>query len=693
MSSFSRFQRLLRLGRTLTLSQTNRRVLNQNVLKHASPQANLIARLFSANAEPNPEHHSIIKDTEKTIGSSSTHEFQAETRMLLDIVAQSLYSEKEVFVRELISNASDALEKFRYLSLSGTVEGLQDTDRKLEIHISTNKQERILTIQDTGIGMTKEEMLSNLGVIARSGSKQFIEGLKKKSATGENTQKIIGQFGVGFYSAFMVADKVEVYSKSAISTQGYKWSSKGAGTYNIQEAEGVQPGTKIMIYLKPDCREFADNDTIKNIIQKYSNFVGSPIYLNGTKENIVQPLWLMDPKSVTPQQHGEFYRFISNSFDLPRYTLHYNADVPISIHALLYFPEGKPGLFEMSRETETGVALYSKKILIRNRTDNILPKWLRFVKGVVDSEDIPLNLSRELLQNSPLIRKLTTVLKTRVLRFLLDQSKKKPEEYEKFYADYGLFLKEGIIVNHDQQEKEEIAKLLRFESSHMQGGVKVGLQDYISRIKDGGKLIFYLAAPSRVLAESSPYYESLKSRNQEVLFCYEPYDELVLMTLQQFNGYKVVSAEKDMRDDKKAADLTNLGADSLKRSEIDSLTKWIKAQLNGRASSVSATNRLENHPCVVTVEEMAAARHFIRTQSHQVPEDKRYALLQPQFEINPKHPIIKKLHKLSQSDIELASLLAKQLFANAMVGAGLVDDPRLILTSMNELLTKCLEKY
>ncbi|GJQ69549.1 Trap1 [Trypoxylus dichotomus] len=241
--------------------------------------------------------------------------------------------------------------------------------------------------------------------------------------------------------------------------------------------------------------------------------------------------------------------------------------------------------------------------------------------------------------------------------------------------------------------QEDIAKLLLFESSHKDSGIKVGLEDYISRIKDDQKIIFYLAAPSRTLAEVSPYYENLKSRNQEVLFCYEPYDELVLMTLQQFKNYKVVSVEKDMRDDKKAADLSNLGADSLKRSEIDELTKWLKDRLAGKAATVSATNRLENHPCVVTVEEMAAARHFIKSQAHQVPEEKRYALLQPQFEINPKHPIIKKLHKLIAADRDLADLLAKQLFANAMVGAGLVDDPRILLTSMNDLLAKCLEKH
>ncbi|KAK9878893.1 hypothetical protein WA026_003722 [Henosepilachna vigintioctopunctata] len=346
----------------------------------------------------------------------------------------------------------------------------------------------------------------------------------------------------------------------------------------------------------------------------------------------------------------------------------------------------------MSRETDTGVALYTRKILIKSKTSNILPKWLRFMKGVVDSEDIPLNLSRELLQNSALIRKLQTVLTGRILKFLQEQQSKKPDEYEKFYNDYGIFIKEGIITNHDQLEKEEAAKLLLFESSHQESGKKCTLAEYMSRVKDE-RIIYYLAAPSRALAESSPYYESLKKRQQEVLFCFEPYDELVLMQLQQFKGYKLVSVEKDMRDDKQASDLTNLGEDSLKRSEINELTEWVKNKLSGKAVAVNATTRLENHPCVVTVEEMAAARHFIRTQSHQLSEDRRYAILQPHLELNPKHIIIKKLHKLTKENPKLAELLAKQLFINSMVGAGLVEDPRVLLVSMNDLLEQVLEKH
>ncbi|KAJ8984874.1 hypothetical protein NQ317_002713 [Molorchus minor] len=351
--SFTRLNRLLVFRQVLSKCSSGSIYKNSVLQKVNSPASLIQIRLRSTESSPQEtDHlHTIIKDTEKPIGESTKHEFHAETRMLLDIVARSLYSDKEVFIRELISNASDALEKLRYMTISGgeEVEKLKDLDRPLEIHISTDKHKRTLTIQDTGIGMTKSELISNLGVIAKSGSKAFIEELKSKQGTGEN---IIGQFGVGFYSSFMVADKVEVYSRALGENEGWKWNSDGMGTYEIQPAEGVQPDTKIVLHLKTDCREFADEDTIKNVINKYSNFVGSPLFLNGKKANIVQPLWLADPKTITPQQHQDFYRFISGSYDVPRYTLHYKTDVPLSIRALFYFPEGKPGLFEMSRKSK-----------------------------------------------------------------------------------------------------------------------------------------------------------------------------------------------------------------------------------------------------------------------------------------------------------------------------------------------------
>lgn len=377
------------------------------------------------------------------------------------------------------------------------------------------------------------------------------------------------------------------------------------------------------------------------VIKKYSNFVSNPIFLNDERVNELQALWLADPKDVTQEQHDEFYRYIANTYTKPRFTLQYKADVPLSISALLYIPSSKPGMLDYSQTAESGVALYARKVLIQSRAEKLLPKWLRFVKGVVDSEDIPLNLSRELLQNSAIIHKLQTVLTNRVIKFLQEKSTKEPTEYMEFYNDYNLFLKEGVIVTENQKDREEVAKLLHFNTNKLSNSEqKIALIDYVKQMNDDQKEIYYLAAPNREIAETSPYFEAFKTNNIEVLFCYDPYDELLLMQLRSFMGKNIISVEKGMRNDTNTSDLSDLGPDSLRSTEINDLNDWIKSELSGKVVDVKATNRLSDHPCVITVEDMAAARHFIRTQGHQMPEENRYALLQPQLELNPKYNII-----------------------------------------------------
>jgi len=679
MSGGVRVTRLLGAARNVGRLSLSRKYLAVGALAKEQHCTNTIsiemARKFSAEAAPQ--------------GEPTEHEFQAETRMLLDIVAKSLYSEKEVFIRELISNASDAIEKFRLVQLAG--DGPMDltTDRVHNIFIDTDKAFRTLTIQDTGVGMTKQEMIDNLGTIARSGSKAFMQQFKDGGKV--EPKDIIGQFGVGFYSAFMVADKIDVYSKSSIdSSVGHLWSSDGSGKYSMQECKDIEPGTKIVLTLKPEDAEFADETNVKEIIKKYSNFVGSDVTLNGTKTNQLKPVWLMDPKEIDEDTHADFYRYVANAFDKPRFTLHYRTDAPMDIRALLYFPENRPGMFETSREGEAGVALYCRKVMIKSKADNLLPKWLRFVKGVVDSEDIPLNLSRELLQDSSLIRKLRQVITNRVLRYLQERSRKETKSYMEFYKDYSFFLKEGIVTSNEQYEKEEIAKLLRFECSSLPSGETISIPEYTEKMKAGQREIFYLSAPSRQLAENSPYFEALKKAGTEVLFCYEPYDELVLMQLQQFDKKTVTSVEKEMRA---VGEETVVTEDTLELKDQTDLTDWVKATLGPKAAKIKTTSKLESHPCVVTVEEMAAARHFIKTQGANFSEEQRYTILQPQFEMNPAHPVIKKLSELRSSNPQLAILVTEQLFANSMVSAGLVDDPRTMLKSMNELLEKALEKH
>lgn len=614
--------------------------------------------------------------------------------MLLDIVAKSLYSEKEVFVRELVSNASDAIEKARYLSVGGEGPVLGEED--LKIDITTDKYAKTLTIHDSGVGMTKEELITNLGTIARSGSKAFVERLKEggeaAAATGD-PGSIIGQFGVGFYSAFMVAEKVEVLTRTRDhDAVGYRWVSDGCGSYTIEESSEAVPGTTVVCHLKTPDREFSDEDTITGVLKKYSSFVGSPIEVNGTQINTILPIWMLDPKEVTPEQHNDFYRFVGQSYDNPRFILHYRTDAPINLRSVLYFPEGKPGLFDLSRDAgESGVSLYCRRVLIKNKAESVMPKWLRFVKGVVDSEDIPLNLSREMLQDSAVIKRVRTVLQNRCVRFLADKMRKDPKEYLAFFEDYGIFLKEGIITATEQMDKEEIARLLVYESSSRPAGERIGLSEYISSMPDTQQDIYYLAAPSRELAEQSPYFEALKSRGVDVLFCYENYDEVVLMQLRQVNGKNIVSAEKDMRRDKDEAKYDD--DKGLGKSETSGLMEYLKGVLAGKCWGVKSTPRLVAHPCVVTVEEMASARHFVRTQFSQIPEHTRYSLLQPTLEINPSHPVIVKLNKLRTSNPDLAALVSQQLFSNALVVAGLVDDPRTVVTNMNELLEKALEKH
>uniref|UniRef100_A0A8C7KFM4 TNF receptor-associated protein 1 n=1 Tax=Oncorhynchus kisutch TaxID=8019 RepID=A0A8C7KFM4_ONCKI len=612
--------------------------------------------------------HTIIQDTENVQGTFSKHEFQAETKKLLDIVARSLYSEKEVFIRELISNGSDALEKLRHKLITGG----GDT-APMEIHLQTDQAKGTFTIQDTGVGMNQEELVANLGTIARSGSKAFLDSLQSQA---EASSSIIGQFGVGFYSAFMVADRVDVYSQSAEpSSPGYKWSSDGSGVFEIAEASGVRPGTKIVLHLKDDCKEFSAEDRtfhIYKVVTKYSNFVSFPVFLNGRRLNTLQALWMMEPKSISEWQHEEFYRYVAQSYDKPRYTLHYRADAPVNIRSIFYVPDVKPSMFDVSREMGSSVALYSRKVLIQTKATEILPKWLRFLRGVVDSEDIPLNLSRELLQESTLIRKLRDVLQQRIIKFLMDQSKKEPEKYAKFFEDYGLFIREGIVTTQEQDVREDIGKLLRFESSVLPAGQQTNLKEYGSRMKAGTRNIYYLCAPNRHLAEHSPYFEAMKQKDMEVLFCYEQFDELTLLHLREFDKKKLISVETDIVVDhykeEKYQD-SKPASERLTEEQAEDLISWMRNNLGNRVTNIKVTPRLDTHPAMITVLEMGAARHFLRTQQMARSTEERAQILQPTLEINAG-PV---LHVSNPS--------------------GLNDDPRPMIARLNNLLTRALEKH
>jgi TNF receptor-associated protein 1 len=494
----------------------------------------------------------------------------------------------------------------------------------------------------------------------------------------------------------MVGDKVDVYTRSyKPDSPAYKWQSDGMGTYELSEAENVQRGTKIVVHLRGECQEFAKEDLIKEVVKKYSNFVGVPIFLNGKKINVIQALWTMEPRDITEDKHEEFYRFISNTFDKPRYYLHYKTDAPLNIRALFYVPDYKPTLFDMSRETDVSVTLYSRKVMIVPKASHILPRWLRFIRGVVDSEDIPLNLSRELLQDSSLIRKLRWVLTNRLIKFFLEQAKRDKEKYLDFYDSYGLFFREGIVTTPEQEQREEISKLMRFESSKLPPGERTSLDDYVGRMKAGSRNIYYLSAPSRQLAETSAYMEAMQQRDIEVLYCFESYDELVLMNLGQFDKKNLKSVENELVEDKSetGSSVDSNDAESLSQEQADDLLSWLQVVLGHRVAKTKVTKRLVSHPCVITVNEMGAARHFLKTALADKTDEEKFRVLQPTLEINAAHAIIKKLHSLKASDPELARLVAEQIYDNSMIAAGLVEDPRKMLGRLNTILEQALAKH
>jgi len=437
---------------------------------------------------------------------ASTHAFQAETKQLLDIVTNSLYTDKEVFLRELISNASDALEKARHLQISSKME--TSSEDPLQICIQVDEDKKTITIEDNGVGMSEDELHKNIGQIAFSGSKAFME--ENKTQEGSDMSNVIGQFGVGFYASFMVAKDVDVISRSGVKDKVDRprlWKSTGLGDYTISDASDDAisrgmwllyiislsfsyiyqhqqqlhfqfVGTRIVLHLKDECHEFATKAKIKGIIKKYSNFINFPILVDDEKINTVQALWSKSKNEVTDEEHEEFYKFISNAFDKPKYTFHFNADAPISLQALCYIGNQHMEKFGGAR-METNVSLYSRKVLIEGKSKHIFPDWLRFVSGVVDSEDLPLSISRENMQDSGLIRKIQSVLTKRIIRFLAEQAKKDTKVYDEFFAEFGTFLKEGVCG--DFEHKNDIAKLLRFESSRLPTGELTSLDDYISR--------------------------------------------------------------------------------------------------------------------------------------------------------------------------------------------------------------------
>ncbi len=613
------------------------------------------------------------------MSSTEKHTFQAEIQQLLNIVIHSLYTDKEIFVRELISNAADACEKLRFTQASGTA--VHQADVAPTITLTTDEAAGTLTITDTGVGMTHDELVKNLGTIAHSGTKAFLRQLAedKKPDVG-----LIGQFGVGFYAAFMAAKRVTVESRSFVAGEAaHQWISEGAGGYELVPATGDVPrGTRITLELKDEAKSFAEKSTLERIIRRYSSFVPFPIELNGEKVNTVQALWTRSKHEIKAEEYDEFYQFIGHDHEKPLLRLHFTADAPLAIQSLLFVPQHNLETMGMGR-VESEVNLYCRKVLIQAKAKGLFPEWLRFLKGVVDSEDLPLNISRETMQDTSLMQKLNKVLTTRFLKFLDETSEKEPETYEKFYAEFQRFLKEGIVT--DFTHKEALGKLVRYESSHTEKGKTASLADYVKRMSSEQKEIYCLQAPNREAAEASPYYEVFRERKFEVLFLYDAWDEFVMEHLREFDGKPLKAAEKadlNLNEPKKEG--------ALDEATGKSLAEWLKTTLGDKVGEVRVSQRLVDSPAVVVDADKYMTNSMRRMLKAMKKDDEAVAPTQLDLEINPAHAIIVRLEAARQKDAAFAADIAETILDQARVAAGVMEDPRALLKRMNALLERVL---
>ena len=605
------------------------------------------------------------------------HSFQAEIQQLLDLVVHSLYTDKEIFLRELISNASDSMEKLRHIE--STEKDIHSAGLPLEIHITTDAEAKTITLSDHGIGMTREELVKNLGTIAHSGTKTFLKSMKD---SGSKPGNMIGQFGVGFYSAFMVADMVKVHTRSWRNDgEALVWTSDGKTGYEIEESPGQERGVKVVMHLKEDLAEYADEIRLKHLIETYSNFVGFPILLNGKRINEVEALWLKNKSEISEDEYKAFYQFTCKAWDEPAYRLHFSADAPIAINALVFAPNENPERMGFGK-VDGGVALYSKKVLIDADPKGLLPDWMRFVKGVVDSADLPLNISRETMQDSALVKKLGSVISKRVIKMFEKEADAEPEKYRAFYKKFDRFFKEGIAT--DPANKDALAKLLRFETSLTDSGAVCGLTDYISRIKDGQESIYYLVGASREQVESSPYIEAFKARGLEVVYFTDAVDEYVVESLGLFDGKKLVSIRHGGVD---LADHAPEG-DALSEEQTTALCDFLKAELGDRVTAVAVGNRLVDSPVIALVPSDGMSPQM-RQMMKAMDENFKDAI-KVELEINPRHPLVKKLSEAKDANPELAKLVALQLLDNSLIAAGLLEDARDTVTRMNTLMEKAM---
>jgi molecular chaperone HtpG len=565
--------------------------------------------------------------------------FQAEVGRILDIVANSLYSEREVFLRELVSNASDACDRLRYLAI--TAPDLTADDPSFKITLSVDKKAKTLTLADNGLGMGRQDLIENLGTIARSGSSVFVEQL---SGDASKDVDLIGRFGVGFYSAFMVADKVDVVSRKAGDEAAWVWSSDGRGAFTVAEAEREGRGTSITLHLRKDASEFLDADRLRRVVKTHSDHIGLPIML-ATDEgedalNEASALWTKAKKDINAEQYTEFYRHISHQYDEPWLVVHNRAEGRIEYTSLLFIPSNKPlDLFEPDRRHR--VKLYVKRIFITDDCEGLVPPYLRFLRGLVDSQDLPLNVSREMLQHNPMVDKIRSALVKRVLGELEKKAEKAPDDYAVFWDNFGPVLKEGIYEDNGQRDR--LMKLARFRTTSSEGKA-VSLADYIARMREGQEAIYYITGEDADKLNQSPQLEGFKARGVEVLLFADPVDAFWISAVTEFDGKPLTPANRGEADlDKITAAETSSKPEpdeAVEGSALGTLIAAIKQNLGEAVADVRASARLTDSPVCLVADESALDPHLERLlRAHQQLDQQAPRIL----EINPRHALIKEM--------------------------------------------------
>lgn len=603
----------------------------------------------------------MTTDTKDTAANAKaeTHAFQAEVGKLLDIVAHALYSQKEIFLRELISNASDACDKLRYQAL--TAPNLIDGDPDFKITLTVDTKAKTLTVSDNGIGMDKDDLTGILGTIARSGTQAFVEGLgaiDKKDK--DNAVSLIGQFGVGFYSAFMVGDRVEVVTRKAGAEDTFKWASDGRGEFTIEPATRDGRGTDVIVHLKKDQKEYLEAERLSHIVRTYSDHIGIPVVLAPIKEddaerilNTASALWTRAKKDITDDQYKEFYHHTAHAFDDPWMTIHNQVEGVLSYTNLLFIPSMRPfDLFHPDRTSS--VKLYVKKVFITDNCEGLLPAYLRFVKGVVDSEDLPLNISREMMQHNPMLTKISSGLTKRLFGELKKSAEKKPEDYTEFWQTFGPVLKEGLYEDH--ANRDTILELARFKSSSRPGWVS--LADYVAAMKPGQDTIYYITGQDTDAALASPQLEGFKAKDVEVLLMTDPVDEFWLPQVGMFQdkafksatrgGADLSAIDADAKDGKKKSDDKKKDKKASKDAEgVDLLIAAVKIALGDKVKDVRTSERLTDSAVCLVADEGDLDMNLERILKQHKQLDGQE--LSPRIlEINPDHALIGKLAKLAK---------------------------------------------